>query len=155
MAMNEAVMTSLLIFAFYVMALSGCCPTVNVSQFHRTNYCSRAIGMLNGEYNVSTALAGMIVSTVVNYDTDAVYYQIDNTTGTVTGGLMYVIQQAMAEQGNFTFEYHMVADPSGKSGTSYMLSTLARFDMLGVYYTDSVARRAKNIGFSPVSFRTK
>jgi hypothetical protein len=125
-------------------------PVVNVSEYSRTYYCERAAGMITGLYNVSTALSGMVVSTAVNYDTDPVYFVINNTTGTVTGGLMYEIQQAVAAIGNFTFEYHMVADASGKSSNSYMLSTLSRFDMLGVYYTDTVARRSKGIGFSQV-----
>lgn len=61
---------------------------------------------------------------------------------------MYVIQQELAQMGNFTFAYHMVADPIGKSGTPYIVSTLKRFDLLGVYYTDSSTRRAANVGFT-------
>ena len=87
---------------------------------------------------------------VVNYDISPVYFIMNNHTGTVTGGLIYTIQQELAKIGGFDIVYSIVADPKGKSGLPYITSTLAHFDMLGVYYTDTTARRAKGIGFTAV-----
>lgn len=123
-------------------------PTVNITSATRTNFCSRAEGFILGYYNLSTALAGMTISVAVQYDTSPVYFTFNNQTGTVTGGLLRVIQQEMASIGGFTFEYSLVADPNGKSGTSYMKEVLQHFDLLGVYFTDTLARRSAGIGFT-------
>jgi hypothetical protein len=123
-------------------------PTVDIASMNRTNFCTRAEAFLLGYYNLTTALKGMTISVAVQYDISGVYYLLDNETGTVTGGLMYNIQQKMATMGGFTFDYYVVADPNGKSGLPYMQEVLQHFDMLGVYYTDTSARRSAGIGFT-------
>ena len=123
---------------------------VDPSTFQRTNLCGRTLNVINGSIPLAQALVGAVVTVAVNYDTSSVYFKFNNRTGTVTGGLIFEIQKAMAQAGGFKWQYNMVADPVGKSGNGYMLSTLGHFDILGVYYTDTTTRRNAGIGFTQV-----
>lgn len=125
--------------------------TVNSGMKNRTNFCPRALAVLNGSMVLSNGLEGMRVKVAIHENTPAFYMIVNGTIGRPQGGFMLSLQQAIAQRGGFEFQYVLVpSKPPGMSWTIRLNQILPFVDMYGNnFYTDSVDRRSAGIGFTP------